>query len=428
MKKTISRAWKSEFVRGGALVTGASFLVNILNYFFNVLAARALGPSGFGEITALFSYTAIFSIPMTVMSLVVINKIGSKGEGARAFAGALQFWFFSKIKRWWYLGIPFILAIPFVPRITNLTMVSGYALLPFIALNFVLSFYNSLIQGLQLFMWVALLGLFTSVIKVSGATLVIAGVDGLATVIIFLLLSVLIPTIAGWALLNKRIVNGIGKQRQTAINKRLSHALINRYVIITFISILALTLFSNVDIIFVKKFFSPYAAGIYGSWSLFAKIILYAMGPISIISFIFFSDKKRERNHEHVQNITLVLLGMVGIGSFIFYKYFSIFIIHLFFGSKFDAVAPYLWAASLFGTFYTTITFLMNYFLAKRNNASLMLFFVMPVYFAALFLIPRTLVNIIMLNVYFSAFVVALYLVAYARLIFYNGPNGKTKD
>lgn len=425
MKKTLRRAWSNQFVKGGLLITASSFLANVLNYFFNVLSARALGPAGFGEISALFSYTAVFSIPMMVMSLVIINKIGSKGESARGFSGALQDWFVLKLRRWWFLSVPALIIIPFVPGLTNLAPVSGYALVPFIFLNFLLAFYTAIVQGLQLFLWAAFIGLLTALIKLTGAFAVAGGLSGLTTIIVALLFSALVPLIVAYLILRRH--TSTKPRASDAINKRLAHAVLNKYVIFTFISILAITLFNNADVIFVKKFFTAQDAGIYGSWSLFAKIILYVMGPLSLVSFIFFSDKKSSHSHENILLVTLGILLAVGGASFVFYRFFSLEVIRILFGNKFEPVSPYLATASIFGSAYTTSSFINNYFLAKNSKFSLILAACIPVYFALLFFIPRNIKAIITLNMYFSLAVMLFYLVAYGFLIFYNGANGKKK-
>ena len=76
MMKLLKKLWANEFFQGGFFLTSSSFTINVLNYFFNLLAARTLGPSGFGEITAFFSYNNIFSVPILVVTLVLIQKIG----------------------------------------------------------------------------------------------------------------------------------------------------------------------------------------------------------------------------------------------------------------------------------------------------------------------------------------------------------------
>lgn len=421
MKKTISKLWNNDFLKGSAVFTLTSFATNVINYFFNIITARALGPAGYGEITALFSYTVIFSVPTLVMSLVIIQKIGSKGEIAPVFALSLKNWFFFKLGKWWPLIIPALLISPFIPWFTNLSPASGYILIPFILLSFIAAFYGAILHGLALLLWVSVIGIATSLLKLAGAVFVMFGVDGIHTVLAFLLLA----TAAQLYLSHTAIKTTIARKGGSGehIDKRIVHAIFNRQVVITFLSVLAITIFNNIDIILVKKVFSANDTGIYSSWSLLAKIILYVTGPFSMVSYIFFSSKSRRKNHENLLLLSLGMLTIIAASSYVVYRYFSTFVIGLFFGSKYQSVAPYLAGASLFGSFYTIITFINNYFLALKSRFSLTLILFIPVYFLLFFIIPRTLGSIMLLNIYFSAAVTMVYLVAYAWVFFHNRLN-----
>jgi O-antigen/teichoic acid export membrane protein len=235
---------------------------------------------------------------------------------------------------------------------------------------------------------------------------------GLTVVLIFLILSPLIKLILNIIYLYRAYPKD-KNQTIKAIDKRILHILSDKVLIITTISVLALTLFNNVDIIIVKKFFSGYDAGIYASWSLFAKIILYFIGPVSMVSFIFFtSNKDTTKEHRALQG-SLIILAFIGICSYIGYTYFGKPMIHLFFGTKFDAVIPYLSQASLFGTFYTAITFINNYFIAKKNKAALILPAIIPFYAGALILQRQSIESILQVNVWFGAVTTLIYLGMY---------------
>ena len=71
--KFIKRIWSNEFYQGGIIFTLASFVTSFMNYLFNVFAARGLGPSGYGEITTMFSYIAISSTPLAVLTTTIIQ-------------------------------------------------------------------------------------------------------------------------------------------------------------------------------------------------------------------------------------------------------------------------------------------------------------------------------------------------------------------
>lgn len=419
MKKTLRKYWRNEFIQGGFIFTLSSFIASVINYLFNLLAARGLGPSGFGEITALFSYMAIFSVPTTVMTLVVIQKVGSKGKNSERFALSLEDWFFRLVKRWWFLLIPLFSTAFFIPRITNLSPLSGYVFVPLLLLTFLGAFYGAIFQGLKFFYWFAIISNVAVLLKLLGSVFVILGVDGLGTIMTFLILSGVIGLLAYRVIMKKYIVVRRISRVKT-IQKRLTDALFNKQVIITFLSIFALTSLNNIDIIFVKKFFSPTNTGIYSSWSLFAKIIFYLVGPAVTVSYIFFSHKKNEGSSKRVLYISIGTLVFIGLCSFISYRYFPSFLIRFLFGDRFLSVAPYLAQASIFGTLYTMIAFLNNYFLAKESIFSLLLPVAIPIYTVLLFLMPRTLSSVIALNIYFSLFLTSLYLIASSWKFLYN--------
>ena len=95
--KFIKRIWSNEFYQGGIIFTLASFVTSFMNYLFNVFAARGLGPSGYGEITTMFSYIAISSTPLAVLTTTIIQKIGS-ATNQISYSYALEQWFFGKLK------------------------------------------------------------------------------------------------------------------------------------------------------------------------------------------------------------------------------------------------------------------------------------------------------------------------------------------
>ncbi len=426
MMSFLKRLWNNEFYQGGIYLTVSSFLVNILNYFFNLVTGRALGPIGFGEITTLLSYTTIFSVPILVVSMIIIEKLGAKGRERFNFAKDLEKWFLSKIKRWWFLIFLALLFSPFVPRITNLSTFSSYFLIPLIILAFLGAFYGALGQGLRLFFEFSVVSIIAVAVKLAGGILALLGIGRLNIVVIFILLSSIYGLLEYRRVIIKRVLR-VANHANRMLDKRIINVVTNPQFVLIFISVLALIVLNNFDVIFVKKFFSAQDAGIYAAWSLFAKIILYSVGPIFSIAYIFFTSKENQIFHEKTLNISLIVLAAITLISYSFYSYFSAFIINIFFGNKFISVAPYLGRASIFGSLYAGITFLNNYFLAKKSGFGLILPVSLPFYIVGLFLIPKKLGVLIELNIIFAVLALLLYLIAYARIFFYNSADGKIK-
>lgn len=424
MKSSIKKIWGNEFVQGGVFLTISSFLVNILNYLFNLLIGRFLGPSGYGEVVALFSYMSVFSVPIMAISFVLIQKVGSKSTYRIEYAKSLESWFLNKLRRWSIVFFTlFVGTIPFVSRATNLNPLSSYFLIPLAFFGFLAAFYSALSQGLRLFLLFSVVSLIGIVIKFSGALPLIFKLGGLPIVLIFLLSSSIISYALYYYYFKCKLPVNSSRGVQKIERKALS-ILSQPQLIITFFSILGLTALSNVDIIFVKKFLSSYEAGIYSSWSLFAKMILYVLGPLASLGYVFFASNIDSDGQKKTLNISLVFLFIIAIASYVFYTNFATPLIILFFGVKFQGVSPYLGLASIFGSLYSAIAFVNNYFLAKKSLYSLILPLFFPFYLIGLFLIPRHIESVMTLTIGYSIVTLFVYFIAYLSSFFYNARDG----
>lgn len=424
MQRLLKKFWSNKFLKGGLFYTASSFLVNLMNYLFNLIAGRSLGPQGYGELTALFSYLTLATVPTVVFSNFVIQKIAGTADSV-AVAKSIENLFWEKIKRWATLFILLLFGSPILAKLTNLSLFLSFTLLLLIYLTVISSIYGSLLQGLQLFFIYSLIGAVGTLIKLLGALAVLSGLDGIVTIISFIFISSLIGIIYSFKIVRDHIHSKYKKIKDVPkIERRIIHLLKNPQFILIFLSIFALTLFNNADIAFVKKYFAPLEAGIYSSWALFAKIILYSLGPFIAISFIFFSGQQSDRTERKTLHFSLLSLIALGIVSFFAYKYLTFPIINIFFGQKFYSVSPFLTKASIFGTLYTGIAFLNNFFLAKKSRVCLVLPFSVFFYAISLFFIEKELSAIMNLNILFSALVLIIYLVLYFKFFLTNPKKG----
>ncbi len=411
MKHKLEAIIRNKFFQGGVFFTLSNFLIGFLNYLFNFLVGRGLGPQGYGEIAALFSYITVASIPISILSTLVIQKVSSVGYEKRVrFALSLEKFFWEKIRRW--LGLFFLfllLSFPLSP-LTNLSPLTAVSLPLLIILSFLSTFYGALLQSLHLFLVFSLIGVLGAIIKLLGAIGVFIGIDGIITVITFIFLSGILPCVIYLKVFRQKIKRE--EEKTTKISWRLIRLLLNPQFIVTASSILALTFLNNLDIIFVKKFFPSTDAGIYSAWALFAKIILYVIYPLISITFIFFADETN-KNQTKVFIFFLSSLSLFGIGSSLIYAFYPSLIIHLIFGAKFNELIPYLGYAGLFGFFYTAITFMNQFFLSKKSYFALILPAGIPIYIGLLFFLGKRIINIISLNIVFSSVISLLYLTAY---------------
>lgn len=410
--KKLQLLFKNDFFKGGVFFTASSLFISFLNYLFNFISARILGPRGYSEITTLFSYLSITAIPTWVVSSFIIQKVASSGKRKFEYAFALEELFWRKIKRGWLAIFLLFLFIPFISKFTNLSNLTSFVVIPLILLTFISSFYGATMLGLNLLVLYSLVSILGVVIKLLGPIFIILGFNGFSTIILFLLLSAVLPLILIFISLNS-----LFKKKVTLplikIENKIRSLVYNPQFLLILASTLALILLNNFDIVFVKKFLSAEEAGIYGSWSLFAKIILYAVGPLISIGFIFFSSQKGK--NQNVFRISLIFLFIIGLFSYVIYTYFAAFVVNIFFGEKFMAVLPYLGNAAIFGSLYAMLSFINNYYLAKKSKISLVLPILIPIYFLLIFLVKKNISNIISLNIIFALVVLLIHAAIYLK-------------
>lgn len=411
MLESIKKISKNEFVRGGMLVTLSFTASNIFNLFYTIFAGRRLGPAGYGEITALLSYISIASVPMAVIITVITQKVSAADENATAVSRVIERFFWKTIKRWWFVIALPLVCIPFISSITNLTPLTSQFLLPIVWATFLLLFYSSFLQGIRLFLIYSIITVMSPAIKLLGPMVSPYLGQELFVILMFLFLSFFIPFIVAYrsyaSTLRKNNIN------PAPIERSLGNIIFEKQFLITTASILGITLLNNFDVIFVKKYFSGAEAGIYGSWSLMAKMIFYTIGPITTVSFVFFSSKKQSDNHNKTLISSLILFSLIGIMSYFFYTMFAQLIIGALFGHSFITVLPYLGLASIFGTLYSLITFLNNYFMARKSIGALILPLMSVVYICMFFFIGKTLRNVMLVDIYFALGVLLIYLIFY---------------
>ncbi len=411
MKKRIRALWSNEFFKGGVFFTSASMGINIINYVFNLLAGRSLGTVGYGDITALFSYMSITTVPALILSTLVVQKV-SGAKNKAEYTLALEEYIWKMVRRWWFVIIPFIVIVPWLPAWTNLTLLSSVWLIPLILLTITSSLYASYLQGLKLFLFYSFISLAGALIKLMGAVIAYSGWGSTFVVISFLALSLALASTASFWYVHKHIKAAHGHVF-IPFKTTLGTLFRSKQFLITFWSLFALTLLNNLDVVIVKKFLSAHDAGIYASWSLFAKIIFYFVGPITTITFVLFAGGGSKHEQKKAFIGYTAVLAVIGISGYIFYTYFAPQVIAVFFGHAFDDVATHLGSAAIFGTLYSMIYFINSYFIAKGKLASLILLIGIPFYAFFLYTSARNIASITTIDNIFAIIMAVLYIITY---------------
>ncbi len=399
----MKESFRSIIIKGTFILTISNFLVSILNYLSNSLSAKSLGPSGFGELSALFAYLSIFSIPLTVLTTLIIVKLGKAENNRYRRAGEIEQWFLTKIYEKKIYILLSLVTLIFIPSLTNLSRVSAVILYILVAFNVLSAFYFSLLQGLHLFTTFTLLTCLIAIIRLMGTSLTFANNWGIYNIYAGLVLGSVLAVILAKNFMKKKL-----PVATNTLDVSVLRYLIRKKTIITTISLLAVVLLSNADLIFVKKLFSANEAGIYSSWSLLAKIIGYFVAPVLSASLLFFSAKESERDQKKLLYLLISLIIVIGSGILIAYQQFSTEILLVIFSSKFLSIAPLAPYAALFGMLFTIITLINNFHIANSNKSSLIVPLLIPIHVLLFFLYGSSIENIITINVGSTFFITGI--------------------
>ena len=410
LKKIIAGIVSRKFLRGSVVYWAASLLGGLMNYFFNSYVGKALGPNGFGDISTLFSYVIVLSIPTGIIGTFLIIKIGDKVKN-RDYAHGLFQWFMNFLKkRWLLVSLAFILT-PFVSPLTGLPQTVAYFLIPILLINWILAYYHSLLQGLHLLSTLALVGLLMTAIKLTGGLSAYFFHQGIVIVLFSLFAGFVVNLLISHFVLSRFLARA--KALSLNVQKKLLNLHKDKHIWLTIASTISIGLLGNIDIIIAKHIFKAEDVGFYSAWSLFGKIILYIFGPLLSVGFIFFSSKKYKKYHRPGFVFTIMIFALIGAVAYYGYDMFGLTAVNLVFGQSFMPVAPYLDVAAIYGTCFLLVLFTHQFFLAKGSWGVLILPVLSVIYIGVILFAAKSIVALMIITVGFLAMVFATSLVFY---------------
>ncbi len=267
-------------IAAAGVIVVAMTVSNVANYLFSLIMGRTLGPEGFGELGALLGVLMILSIAtQSVQTLVARYSTELHRDGGEALVGQ----FVDRLsRRATYIGIAcFIIWIPLswpLARMLQIdhvvpVLVTGTALI----IAFTLPVMWGAMQGMQEF---SRLGLSLVVVAVGrlviGVALVaigagVAGAVGALTIATFIALVLVMPRRRPRDARAGRVGPSGGEML--------------RYAYPTLAGVLAWTLLTNLDVVFVKSMSDADAAGYYNAAATIGKIALFLPVAVGIVLF-----------------------------------------------------------------------------------------------------------------------------------------------
>lgn len=352
-----------------AIFWGMSMLSNVFNWLFNIQAGRILTKEEFSVLTVFLSFQYILSVPANALKTTVSRFTAyytEKGEQEKHFYFFRQYWWLS-----WALGLLclsiFLIFYSFITSFFGLDSSSSLLLiftLLFIPL-FLISFEIGTLSGQLAFIWVGILFLIESVVKLTLLSISnFFPISPLTASVLALPISVF----AAWviAILVARSFHPLPVIVSLEENKKLKDA----YTFLgnSVFAGLGAVLLYNVDVLLVKHFFSASEAGVYATLSLLGKTLYFGAG--SLIGIIIPLTAQAQAKNKSARLSFFILLGLITvIGMSILLSYLLIpeFVITMLLTERGLVVLPYLSTYSLGMFFLVLIACFTTYSLAKKN-------------------------------------------------------------
>ncbi len=291
---------QARIVTGSLVLLSGSGLTTAINLAYNVAVARFLGPIGFGQATAVFTLLTLISavtLSYQLMSAKAVAR-GNSGEGASADIRGFG-------RSAWVSGllIAGLLLIFEKP-------IAGYLNLPSPVLVVLLAagaaFYvplgsrRGLVQGAYGFRGLALNLVLEGSARLLGSLLVIRlgfGVEGVIAA------NAAAIAAAYFAIRPPRVARAVGPLAYGAVHREVAGAMI-------FFS--GQMLINNCDIVLVKHFFSPTAAGLYAVVAMVGRVVFALCQAVvnSMVPVVAGSRKEERRGFSLVATSLLLVLAL----------------------------------------------------------------------------------------------------------------------
>lgn len=309
MRERIGHLLRGDFLRDGAIVFFATMGVNASNYVFHFFMTRDLGPVYYGVLSSLLALTSVLSLPAAIITLVVVKyaaelqalddraKLHTLSRGVLAFSGAGALILLSAC----VLGSGGIAHYLQESDVTPIWIVGAI-----VATGLMTPGLRGILQGTQDFKALAVAitieGFGKCVLGIGLAALGFGLRGALAGYMLACIISLL------YALYALGRYRRIPREPLHVDIPRLLHAMLGIAV-----ATIVLQVASYIDVILVKHYFSPSAAGIYSGVALAGKIVLFIASFVPAI--VLPKAAARASNGQRTRGVLVQGLGLSAFAS-----------------------------------------------------------------------------------------------------------------
>lgn len=362
-----SRITSDKFMWHNIVFFFGSIAVAAANYVFYPVLGRIMRVEDFGEVQVLVSLYLEASLFLTAFTIITINVVATKGEeehkkllvqelervATYAVVGALGFTllFLSQIHNF----LKFQSNAPFVILIIALL------------LSIPVAFRNAYLQGKHDFVGVSIAGIITAITKLMfAALLVVLGLRSFGAI-----MGIVIAQSMALIYVTRRVRSGgfdnpLNLRRPSWPNISLIKPVLP-YTALVVVVTLSVGAFFSADVVLVKHYFSPAAAGIYAGIAAIARILLFATASITAVMFPHVSPDNSVQENHSVLKKSLSLLAVVGLPILGIFSLAPHLVLTVLIGSRYAVQSSLLPRLGTAMVLISLVNMLLYYFLAQRK-------------------------------------------------------------
>lgn len=353
----------TRLLTGGAMVVAGTAVFQASNFAFNSIAARALGPVGYGDLAAVIGIVYLaspFFLSIQTVASRTATSLYAAGR-ARELRGMARFYGFRLGSAAAFVGAFAVLFSGPVAQLLHLQSSIPVALLGGV---FVLSTLSHLqrgvVQGLQRFGMFGLGSAVEGIAKIAAAVVILRWVWPSESGAVLAIVAASACSLA----FNGAIVHKLPDTTERVLPVEHPY----RYSFHTLGTLVLLAMLLSTDVIAANRYLSSQAAGLYAAVSLSGKTVFFATAALTTFAFPVFSHRQDRGEDSRralfglLAVVAVVCTAIVGI-----YLVAPTILVHAIFGSAYDQAARFVpWMAIAFAA-YSILYLASMYLLSQRR-------------------------------------------------------------
>ncbi|MBQ6436060.1 hypothetical protein IJJ27_00660 [bacterium] len=365
MNKAPRSYWQTFFSQSTFHLLCNAF-ASFLSFLSNYVIVHLLSVADYGEYATIMAYVALSALPLSIVSLVVTKNLAGRAPSKRrAYYHYLHCRLLATVKHYWWLLLLSLSALSVWLALAAHFQhhASVIVALILIVLNSLILWWTAQLHGGQYFATVSLLAVVSMAIRLLLSYISLKISPTLDSLYCGFVLAFVLPSGLYYAAVSRHrslslCPRGLSSWSGEVFTRRHWQPAI-ALVIITAMLI-------NCDVLAVKIFTDAHFAGLYGLYSLFAKIILYASQPLINVAYTHFNAHVKQR--QKVFWLSLLLIGGFTAVMSLLYAFFPQTLILLVGQADYLSLSPILYLAALFGGLYTALMLAGQYLVATNNQ------------------------------------------------------------